>query len=816
MAMDDDDDDKGEKTPTDFLEPTSMRPGTAPQSVEVSLSGINGPGTRGAGDINPDYITPGTNIRGWIVESKLGAGGMGAVYKVRDAEKSPPLFMALKISLPPKGEESDEARESREARFNREVSLVIGVKHPNLIAPTSFIRWPDPDTGHQCMLLPLVDGLELNKHFRTHRPTLRTVLRDLLIPVADALAHLHSKNIFHRDIKPANIMVDRTGRVLVLDFGIAKSPVASTLTSTEILATFEFGAPEVLGYAHAEERFAAEPEPFAYGAQADLFCLGGTFFEVLTGHLPYAHVPGVTSPGGYLSPTFQRALPGFEPMVASSYNDRIPPEVDALLLKLMARELDVRFQNGDEVIEAVKSILSALPDSDSLYDEPFTPPERVRTRAQQPTTSKRRGGSALPPPPPPITAARPPTIARPPTVFPPPAAQAPASVAQSRNAFRPPTEVARPRTFVAPVAAAAAPKDQVDGEDDRLPTAIREAQSRLKASGPGATSPKQRLVVGGLIGLVVMLAVVIATTVGQTPTPPAKPQSLLDATDEANAAQPQRALAPTLVPAPEVVPSDAVEPFDAGFALEPPVVVARSSVRKGSNADAKEIDAMLNSEFGGSRPTVNPSGVPDGAPKVKPKATKPKWLASSDDSEEEEVADTTKALGIPVGTEVAVRLTKPLDSRTIASGPAVAKLARPVVVRGAALIPSGTMVYGTATATSSGRFDAHFTRLRLPDGRELAFDGIAYDLDDKKPGIRASSRIQGTSNANSPTLAEDLARGTGNTLLGKVGGSDAVDVVKGVGQTVVNRDGRTASQGTSDALMLEAPTDFMIFVRSAL
>jgi hypothetical protein len=123
------------------------------------------------------------------------------------------------------------------------------------------------------------------------------------------------------------------------------------------------------------------------------------------------------------------------------------------------------------------------------------------------------------------------------------------------------------------------------------------------------------------------------------------------------------------------------------------------------------------------------------------------------------------------------------------------------------------MVYGSAAATGAGRFDVRFTRLKLADGTEVPFHGIAYDGDDKKPGVRATSRIQGGSTSE-PGLGEALARGTANALLGKVPGGDVADVAKGAGQTVINHDANTRS-GATEALLLDAPADFTIFVTDA-
>ena len=194
-------------------------------------------------------------------------------------------------------------------------------------------------------------------------------------------------------------------------------------------------------------------------------------------------------------------------------------------------------------------------------------------------------------------------------------------------------------------------------------------------------------------------------------------------------------------------------------------------------------------------------------------AKKPSWVQGADDAEDAAAPEKT-ALGIPTGTEITVRLTKPLDSRTVGAGPAVARLMRPLVVRGAVSLPSGTMVYGAASSMGTGRFELRLTRLRLPDGREVEFQGIAYDLEDKKPGLRASSRIQG-GGPKEAGIGEKLVKGTANTLLGKVSGGDVADVAQGAGQTVLGHDSRGQATGSGEALLLDAPVDFTVFVAGA-
>ncbi|MFT3714022.1 MAG: protein kinase [Archangium sp.] len=776
-----------DKTPNDApsvnLEPTSVRP---PSSVPVSLGSL---GATSPAEANPDYLPPGTQVGLWTIESKLGAGGMGAVYLVKSTQTEPATLAALKLSLAPK-EESPNERTARIKRFEREFGAVFLLDHDNIVKPFSFFCWPDPLRGHPCIVMPVVQGATLSAYCRTKHPPLRVLLRDVLAPIADALDYIHSKGLCHRDIKPANIMVREDGVPLLMDFGIARSRASSTLTSTEVLTTYEFGAPEYLAYIASAQRFSEIP--FDYRPEADLFCLGAAFFDVLTGHLPYQHVAGVGDPLAYMSEVFQSSLKTFAPIAVSSLNPAVPIEIDELLRRLMDRDPAQRFGAGGDVVEAIDELIASVAPSPQ-WDEPFVPPPRARvTKAQSSSAGRKRSSR-------PASLSKPTSVDRPPLG--PPAVPPPSVAAQPPQVIlEPVSDVRLPApSFVSPVSAVAAPAVQ---KANQLPSAILAARERLQAAGTNSTRSRT-LVIAGVGLAAIVLGIVIVASLDRPPT--AKPQSLLDEKHEASAP-----LAPPVQLEPQQPSSETTDMLDASVTLAavvPSTTAALKSVKRGSNPDAVAINAMLDSEFGGSRPTVGGKITPS-------VAKKSSWVQGAEE-EEAPKQEATKSLGIPTGTEIGVRLMKPLDSRTIGSGPAVARLMRPLVMRGAVALPTGTMIYGSATTTGAGRFDVQFTKLKLPDGRELEFAGLAYDADDKRPGLRASSRIQGTA-GKSQGLGEKLVRGTANTMLGKIDGEGGADLAKGAGQTVINHAEDNAGAQNTDAIVLEAPADFVVFITSAL
>jgi hypothetical protein len=174
--------------------------------------------------------------------------------------------------------------------------------------------------------------------------------------------------------------------------------------------------------------------------------------------------------------------------------------------------------------------------------------------------------------------------------------------------------------------------------------------------------------------------------------------------------------------------------------------------------------------------------------------------------------DAKKARGVPYGAHVQARLVTNLDTRTIGNGPVEALLAAPYVVRGQVMLPTRTMVYGTASE-SGGRFTVRFTRLRLPDDTEVAFEGIALARDDGKPGLAASGRV-GEEPSRGEGLGKKIANSTGNILLDTITGGTGSSIVRNAGQVALGHE-ETQPVSSQWALLLDAGVVFDIFVERA-
>src|SRR5437870_4555361 len=142
-------------------------------------------------------LKPGANVGRYVLERPLGSGGMGDVWLARDRELGRPA--ALKFL---KGSDPEEL-----ARFRREAQAVASLNHPNIGSIY--------ESGDGFIAMQFVDGQTLATYPRDNRRRMVELIRD----AARALHHAHAHGIIHRDLKPANLMVDRDGRVFVMDFG---------------------------------------------------------------------------------------------------------------------------------------------------------------------------------------------------------------------------------------------------------------------------------------------------------------------------------------------------------------------------------------------------------------------------------------------------------------------------------------------------------------------------------------------------------------------------------------------------------------------
>lgn len=269
------------------------------------------------------------------VLEKIGTGGMSDVYKAKDHKLN--RLVAVKVL---KQEFSE--NENFVSKFRVEAQSTAGLMHPNIV---NVYDVGDED-GVNYIVMELVDGITLKKYIeKKSRLSVKEAV-SIAIQVAMGLEAAHNNNIIHRDIKPQNIMISKEGKVKVTDFGIAKAATSNTITSN-VMGSVHYTSPEQARGGYSD-------------AKSDIYSLGITLFEMLTGRVPFNGDTTVAIAIKHI----QEELP-----TPADFNDEIPISVEKIVLKCCQKSPDRRYQSASELIADLKRSL-ITPDVDfvSLVD----------------------------------------------------------------------------------------------------------------------------------------------------------------------------------------------------------------------------------------------------------------------------------------------------------------------------------------------------------------------------------------------------------------------------------------------------------------
>jgi serine/threonine protein kinase len=260
---------------------------------------------------------------------RLGEGGMGVVYRALHTK----LGREVAIKLLSKARLQDA---EAVARFEREMRAIGALEHPNVVHAHDA-REID---GTRCLVMELLDGLDLDQVLHRCGP----------LPVADAcevvrqaalgLQCAHEHHLVHRDIKPSNLMLTRAGQVKILDLGLARAELGHAggqeLTATgQALGTLDYMAPEQIA------------EKAVVDVRADIYSLGCTLFKLLTGIAPFS--------GWRCETAFEKMnahLKKAPPAIRQSRRE-VPPELAAMIYRMMAKSPDARFANPGQLADAI-------------------------------------------------------------------------------------------------------------------------------------------------------------------------------------------------------------------------------------------------------------------------------------------------------------------------------------------------------------------------------------------------------------------------------------------------------------------------------
>jgi len=218
-------------------------------------------------------LTPGTKLGSYQVQSPLGAGGMGEVYRATDTKLG--RDVALKVLPAEMACDSD-----RLARFRREAKALAQLDHPNIVTIYSV----EESDGIHFLTMQLVEGLPLERLIPDSGLPLAQIV-EIASALGDALAAAHEKGIVHRDLKPANVMVSNDGRVKVLDFGLAKDIRATSLSDATMTSDSHTQIGVVMGTPAYMSPEQTTGRPLDH--RTDIFSLGVLLHEMATGSRPF-------------------------------------------------------------------------------------------------------------------------------------------------------------------------------------------------------------------------------------------------------------------------------------------------------------------------------------------------------------------------------------------------------------------------------------------------------------------------------------------------------------------------------------------------
>jgi serine/threonine protein kinase len=296
------------------------------------------------------------------IVAELGRGAMGVVYKARDPQID--RLVAVKtVSM--WGQDREEETDFR-MRFLNEAQAAGRLHHAGIVS--IFDVGENPENQEQYIVLEYVAGESLNRILAREKKLPLSQALKLAEEIAEALDYAHAQGVVHRDIKPGNILITEDGHAKIADFGIAKLNLAHFTLPGRVMGTPAYMAPEQLSGEGVDGR-------------SDLFSLGVILYAMVTGHSPFQ---------GNSATTVCFKVANREPVAASAFDLNLPPELDEVISRAMAKDPQQRYQSGADFagdLRQLQQIFEIGSTTTSVRAAILTAPKTATTRVG--TTGRR-------------------------------------------------------------------------------------------------------------------------------------------------------------------------------------------------------------------------------------------------------------------------------------------------------------------------------------------------------------------------------------------------------------------------------------------
>ncbi len=272
-------------------------------------------------------MSAGKRLGDYELEEEIGRGGMATVYRARQLNLE--RVVAVKVIQRSLSQNPQEVQ-----RFQQEAQMVARLEHPHILPIYDFDGAHDPPF----IVMRYLAGGTIKDRLR-RGPIERGVLFDLLRKAASGLDYAHRQGVIHRDIKPSNILLDADGNPFISDFGIARWVSGADVTGGALLGTADYVSPEQAMGRDLDHR-------------ADLYSFGVVIYQILTGQVPFSadQTLGILIRHVYDAPP-----------AATSLNPALPPAVDSVFTRALAKAPEQRYATAIELVEAVEAALAGSP-----------------------------------------------------------------------------------------------------------------------------------------------------------------------------------------------------------------------------------------------------------------------------------------------------------------------------------------------------------------------------------------------------------------------------------------------------------------------